>query len=790
MGKRLIIAEKPSVARDIAQVLSVSRGQSGCFESGQWLVSSALGHLFELTFPPELAACKDKWNLKDLPLLPAKFALSPLSHSRQQLNLLLGLLKRADVTGVVNACDAGREGELIFHYIVRYAGCTKPVERLWLQSMTPASIQDSFKRLRPGSAMQSLTDAALSRAESDWLVGINASRVLTLTDLGNRLTPVGRVQTPTLAMVVSRELEIQQFVPKDYCRVKATFQAKAGAYVGTWFDPGFKGEGKPDRIWEQPKAEQIRFRCLGKTGTVTDQSKNVSRSCPALFDLTSLQREANKKFGYSAAKTLKLAQELYETYKVLTYPRTDARVLPDDYVPVAIKTMEMLAGHCPPIQGYAKRVLDNGWITPDKRIFNSAKVTDHFAIIPTGKEPGSLPPDEAALFKMVAQRFVALFYPAAEYLDTERITKIEADHFKSRGRVVLKPGWTVVYGADAQEDDDKDKDDQTLPAVGAGEHPPAVEILVVAEKTKPPLRYTEAALLSAMEGAGKIINEDELREAMSERGLGTPATRAAIIESLLGSDYLERKKKDLHATPKGIALITRLKGLTLDSLCSPQLTGEWEYKLRLMEQGKVQRSGFMHDIQGSVVMMVGKVKNAAPKTEPVAGFQCPTCKKTLVTPGGDGLMCPEKHVVFRKTVARRTLTDGEIKTLLLNGAVGPLSNFTSKKGKPFSARLRFNEKGNIAFDFGEAEKPSQVVEHEGWKIGITSTLYVGEKVKQKIYVRKSTCQRQMSLEEVKNLLSSGSTGLLDGFISKAGKTFQAALVLKQGKVEFEFQPRT
>jgi DNA topoisomerase-3 len=790
VGKRLIIAEKPSVARDIAQVLSVSRGQSGCFESGQWLVSSALGHLFELTFPPELAACKDKWNLKDLPLLPAKFALSPLSHSRQQLNLLLGLLKRADVTGVVNACDAGREGELIFHYIVRYAGCTKPVERLWLQSMTPASIQDSFKRLRPGSAMQSLTDAALSRAESDWLVGINASRVLTLTDLGNRLTPVGRVQTPTLAMVVSRELEIQQFVPKDYCRVKATFQAKAGAYVGTWFDPGFKGEGKPDRIWEQPKAEQIRFRCLGKTGTVTDQSKNVSRSCPALFDLTSLQREANKKFGYSAAKTLKLAQELYETYKVLTYPRTDARVLPDDYVPVAIKTMEMLAGHCPPIQGYAKRVLDNGWITPDKRIFNSAKVTDHFAIIPTGKEPGSLPPDEAALFKMVAQRFVALFYPAAEYLDTERITKIEADHFKSRGRVVLKPGWTVVYGADAQEDDDKDKDDQTLPAVGAGEHPPAVEILVVAEKTKPPLRYTEAALLSAMEGAGKIINEDELREAMSERGLGTPATRAAIIESLLGSDYLERKKKDLHATPKGIALITRLKGLTLDSLCSPQLTGEWEYKLRLMEQGKVQRSGFMHDIQGSVVMMVGKVKNAAPKTEPVAGFQCPTCKKTLVTPGGDGLMCPEKHVVFRKTVARRTLTDGEIKTLLLNGAVGPLSNFTSKKGKPFSARLRFNEKGNIAFDFGEAEKPSQVVEHEEWKIGITSTLYVGEKVKQKIYVRKSTCQRQMSLEEVKNLLSSGSTGLLDGFISKAGKTFQAALVLKQGKVEFEFQPRT
>jgi len=789
MGKRLIIAEKPSVAKDIAHALSVPRTQS-CFESEQWIVSSALGHLFELTFPPELAACKDKWNLMDLPLLPARFDLLPLSHSRQQLNLLLALLKRAEVTGLVNACDAGREGELIFQYIIRYAGCTKPVERLWLQSMTPGAILDSFKKLRRGSEMQNLADAAASRAESDWLVGINGSRVLTLTDVGNRLMPVGRVQTPTLAMVVSRELEIQQFVPKDYWLVKATFEAKAGAYVGTWFDPVFKGEGKADRIWDQPKAEQIRARCLGKLGTVTDQSKNVTRGCPALFDLTSLQREANKKFGYSAAKTLKLAQDLYEAYKVLTYPRTDARVLPDDYVPVAIKTMEMLAGRFPPVQGYAKKVLDNGWIKPDKRIFNTAKMSDHFAIIPTGKEPESLPPDEAALYKMVAQRFVAVFYPPAEYLDTERMTKIEADHFKSRGRVVLKPGWTVVYGADAQEDDEKEKEDQTVPAVGAGERPPAVQVLVVAEKTKPPPPYTEATLLSAMEGAGKIISEEELREAMSDRGLGTPATRAAIIEGLLNSEYLERKKKDLHATPKGIALITRLKGLSLDSLCSPQLTGEWELKLRLMEQGKVPRNGFMHDIRGSVAMMVGKVKSAAPKAAPVAGLQCPTCKNTLVTPGGDALMCPDRHVTFRKTVAKRMLTDDEVKTLLLHGSVGPLSNFTSKEGKPFSAKLRFGEKGSIVFDFGEAEKPSQVVNHEGWKIGITSALYVAEKGKQQVYVRKSTCQRQMSLEEVKKLLSSASTGLLDGFISKAGKTFKAALVLKQGKVEFEFQPRT
>ena len=362
------------------------------------------------------------------------------------------------MAGVVNACDAGREGELIFHYIVRYAECQKPVERLWLQSMTLAAILDSFNKLRRGAEMKNLADAAVSRAESDWLVGINGSRVLTLTDPGNRLTPVGRVQTPTLAMVVARDLDIKNFLPKDYWLVKATFQAKAGTYVGVWFDPGAKEKERPEWIWEHAKAEQIRARCLGKWPDCNRSVQERDPELPALFDLTSLQREANKKFGYSAAKTLKLAQELYETHKVLTYPRTDARVLPDDYVPVAVKTMDMLASHYPPVQGFARKVLDSGWIKPDKRIFNSAKVSDHFAIIPTGKEPESLPPDEAALYKMVAQRFVAVFYPPAEYLDTERITKIEADHFKSRGSVVLKPGWTVVYGADAQ--DEKEKEDK------------------------------------------------------------------------------------------------------------------------------------------------------------------------------------------------------------------------------------------------------------------------------------------------------------------------------------------
>jgi DNA topoisomerase III len=785
--KRLIIAEKPSVAKDIAHTLAVPFGGKGYFESEQWIVSSALGHLFEITLPPSLASCI-KWNLKDLPLLPEYFALSPLSHAKQQLSVLLGLLKRTDVDSVINACDAGREGELIFAYIMRYAKCSKPVERLWLQSMTPAAIKDSFTKLRPGAAMKNLGDAAVSRAESDWLVGINGTRALTLTSTS--LSPVGRVQTPTLALVVARDMEIQQFVPKDYWLVKATFQAKASSYEGTWFDPGFKGE-RPERIWEQIKAGQIKTRCLRKPGTVTDQSKQVSRSCPALFDLTSLQREANKRLGYSAAKTLKLAQELYETHKVLTYPRTDARVLPDDYVPVAIKTMEMVAANYAPFQGFAKKVLENTWIKPDKRIFNSAKVTDHFAIIPTGKPPEGLPAEDAALYRLVVQRFVAIFYPAAEYFDTERITKVEQDCFKSRGRVVINPGWTVVYGTEAEEGSDKKEDDaQALPPIGPTETPLAEPIHVLAEKTKPPPRYNDATLLSAMESAGKVISEEELREAMSERGLGTPATRAATIESLINSAYLERKRKDLLATAKGVALIARLHSLALDSLCSPQLTGEWEYKLRQMEQGHVQRGSFMQEIAAGVVMIVAKVKGAAPKAQPVAGLACPKCKKGLVTPGGEALMCPDGHVAFKRVVAKRPLSDEEIKRLLSHGLVGPLSGFVSKSGKNFSALLKLDEKGAIAFDFGEKEEPTEFIDHAGWNIGIGNRSYVAKKGSQQVLIHRLICQRPFVLDEVKDLLETGKTSLLAGFISKAGKPFSAFLVLKSGKVEFEFPPRS
>lgn len=789
MGKRLIIAEKPSVARDIASALSVPKMGQSYFESPDLVVSSALGHLFELSLPENLSHCKEKWDLKDLPLLPSHFDLIPLTHAKAQLNVLLGLLKRQDITGVINACDAGREGELIFLYILRYARCNKPVERLWLQSMTTGAICESFKKLRTGESMRHLADAAVSRAESDWLVGINGSRVLSLTNPVRKVTPVGRVQTPTLALVVARDQEIKQFVPKDYWLVKSTFQVRSGTYIGTWYDPNFKGEGKSERIWEKAKAEQIRARCLGKSGTVTEQTVHVSKNCPPLFDLTSLQREANKKLGFSAAKTLKLAQELYETYKVLTYPRTDAKVLPDDYVPVALKTMDMLASRVPSVQPHAKQVLSNGWIKPDKRIFNSAKVTDHFAIIPTSKEPEVLPSDEAALYDMVTRRFVAVFFPAAEYLDTERITKISNDWFKSRGRVTMKPGWTLVYGADALADEDKDKDKEvtsSLTAVGPNELPLVAQVMVAEEKTKPAPHFNEAALLSAMESAGKLVDDDELREAMAARGLGTPATRAAIIEGLLHSEYIERKKKELWATEKGLVLIDRLKQLALDSLCSPQLTGDWEHKLITMEQGKTTRAVFMQDIQASVVMLVSKVKNTAPKPEIVKDWTCPTCKKNLLSFGGEMFNCPDKHVAFRRQIAKRVLTDDEIKTLLTTGSIGPLAKFISKEGKPFSAKLKWNEQGGIAFDFGPAAVTTPVGDFDGWKISEATDMFIAEKAKQRIIIRKLICNRPIMLPEVHALLKTGSTGVLEGFISKASKPFKATLAVKLGKVEFVF----
>src|ERR1043165_7123422 len=506
MGKALIIAEKPSVASDIAKALGgFTKDASGeFFESDKYVLSSAVGHLLELCVPDEFEVKRGKWSFAHLPMIPPHFGLRPIEKSEPRLKVLMRLIKRKDVDALVNACDAGREGELIFRNIARHTHARHPIKRLWLQSMTPAAIREGFAHLRGDPEMLPLADAAVCRSESDWLVGINGTRAMTAFNSktgGFHLTPLGRVQTPTLAVVVEREEKIKKFVSKDYWEIHGTFAAQAGEYVGRWFDEQFQkpkegenGDVKAERLWDAERAEAIRAKCTGQPGIVTEESKPTAQMSPLLFDLTSLQREANSRFGFSAKNTLGLAQALYEKHKVLTYPRTDSRALPEDYLGTVKETLAMLS-HTP-YGTFADQVLKNDWVKPNKRIFNNAKVSDHFAIIPTSLAPKHLSEPEAKLYDMVTKRFLAVFYPAAEFLVTTRITRVEGEPFKSEGKVMVNAGWLAVYGKEAQ-----DEDAPALVKVDPHETVKTTKIEVKAEQTKPPPRFTEATLLGAMESA-------------------------------------------------------------------------------------------------------------------------------------------------------------------------------------------------------------------------------------------------------------------------------------------------
>ena len=538
MPKKLIIAEKPSVAADIARALGGFTRKGDYFESEAYVLSSAVGHLLELALPPEHDVKKGKWSFAKLPVVPPHFDLAPIERSEARLNLLLKLLKRKDVSGIINACDAGREGELIFRYIAQYSKTRKPIERLWLQSMTQTAIRDGFAALRQDRDLLALADAAKSRSEADWLVGINGTRAMTAFNSkegGFYLTTVGRVQTPTLAILVEREEKIRAFVPRDYWEVHARFIAGAGEYAGRWFDPSFKKaedpERKAERIWNAKRAAAIAAACAGKQGTASEETKPSTQASPLLYDLTSLQRDANGRFGFSAKGTLSLAQSLYERHKALTYPRTDARALPEDYPATVRKTMDALAG-IKEFAPFAKQVLKGGWVKPNKRIFDNSKISDHFAIIPTPQTTGHLSEPEGKLYDLVVRRFLAVFFPPAEFLQTTRITTVNEEQFRTDGRVMQSPGWLAVYGKSLRDET------VTLPPITHGERVNTLEATANANQTRPPARFSEATLLSAMEGAGKLVEDDELREAMAAKGLGTPATRAAVIEGLIYEKYV------------------------------------------------------------------------------------------------------------------------------------------------------------------------------------------------------------------------------------------------------------
>ena len=814
MGKTLIIAEKPSVAADIARVLGGFTKQTDYFENDQYVLSSAIGHLLELAVPEEYEIKRGKWSFANLPVIPPHFDLHPIEKTESRLKLLTKLIKRKDVDALINACDAGREGELIFHYIKRHVATKKPVKRLWLQSMTPTSIREGFAKLLDDAAVQPLAEAAVSRSEADWLVGINGTRALTAFNSqegGFHKTTVGRVQTPTLAILVEREEVIKKFIPHDYWEIHGSFSAKAGNYNGRWFDEKFSkekkdSEHKAERLWDQKKAETIRVKCQDKAGIVTEESKPTTEVCPLLYDLTSLQRDANGRFGFSAKSTLGLAQALYEKHKALTYPRTDARALPEDYIDTVKDALSSLESTRYGV--FAKQILKAGWVKPNKRIFNNAKISDHFAIIPTSLEPKNLSDAEAKLYDLVTKRFLAVFYPSAEFLVTTRITRVEDEPFKTEGKVMVSPGWQAVYGKEAQSDGVDD--DSTLVAVELNESVLAQEIKVTAHQTRPPARFNEATLLSAMENAGKLVEDGELREAMSAKGLGTPATRASVIEGLVYENYLQRVGRELHPTAKAFSLITLLRGLKVPELTSPELTGDWEFKLRQIEQGKLERNSFMEEIATMTRHMVEQAKNN--RGETISGdfstlkSPCPKCGGVLHETYKK-FQCKKCDFALWKILAGRQFEIAEMEALITQREVGPLQGFRSKMGRLFDANIKLNDDLEMKFDFGgNGEETAEEVDFSGQEslgkcprcgsgvfdhgMSYTCEKAVGGIRSCDFKTGKIILKRPIEREQVVKLLVAGRTDLLPKFTSKKGRPFSAYLVMGAGgKVGFEFEPR-
>ena len=822
MSKTLIIAEKPSVANDIAKSLGGFTKHDDYFESDKYIISSAVGHLVEINAPEEYEVKRGKWSFNHLPVIPPHFALNPIAKTETRLKLLNKLIKRKDVGEIINACDAGREGELIFRLITQHTKAKQPVKRLWLQSMTPNAIREGFQHLRSDEDMRPLADAARCRSEADWLIGINGTRAMTAFNSkegGFFLTTVGRVQTPTLSIVVEREEAIKKFVSRHYWEVRAEFVCAAGIYEGRWQNPKHKKdetdpEKRAERLWSKAAAETIATACTGKPGKVTEESRPSTSMSPALFDLTSLQREANSRFGFSARNTLGLAQALYERHKVLTYPRTDSRHLPEDYMATVQQTLDNLkdSNNYNP---FASQILKNKWVKPNKRIFDNTKISDHFAIIPTTQAPKNLSEPEQKLYDLVVRRFLAVFFPAAEFQVTTRLTEVSGHQFRSEGRVMTNPGWLAIYGKEAM---DTNTSSGILVPVNQNEAVKTDKINVNELVTRPPARYTEATLLTAMEGAGKQVEEGELRDAMAGKGLGTPATRAAIIEGLLAEKYMFREGRELIPTAKAFQLMTLLQGLGVEELTLPELTGEWEYKLSQMERGKITREQFMQDIAQMTQTIVKRAKEYDEETIPgnyaTLKTPCPNCGG-VVKENYRRFACTKCDFSISKIPGSRQFEIPEVEELLKNHTLGPLQGFRSKMGRPFAAILKIvrdeeNKNYKLEFDFGQSQdddENSTPVDFSdktplgpcpkcGANVYEHGLAYVCEKTVAKpkacdFRSGRVILQKEILPEQMAKLLNEGRTELLVGFVSqRTRRPFKAYLVRgKDGKTAFEFEPR-
>ena len=808
--KTLIIAEKPSVAGDLAKALPGKFKKSKThYESDSYIVSYAIGHLVTIKYPEEIDPQYKSWSLDTLPIIPDEFPLKGLQGTKGQLNALQKLIRRKDVKVIINACDAGREGELIFKYILRYVWnksvARKTFKRLWLQSMTKDAIKEGFASLRDNEEMHALEDAALCRSESDWLIGLNATRALTGFNSrkgGFFLTSCGRVQTPTLSLLVKREQFRLAFEPRVFFTLQATFSYLESSYTGKWIDPKFKKDpdnehARADRIWQEKNATDIAAKCTGKPADVTETSKKSSQRSPALYDLTSLQREANGRFGFSAKNTLGIAQALYERHKVLTYPRTDSRYLPEDYlsnVKEAVQQQQQWQ-----LGPHARTALEKGYIKKEKRIFDNKKISDHHAIIPTNKVVTTLSEPELKIYTMVVQRFLAVFFPPARYLNTRRLSVVSEETFLTEGKIQIDPGWKIIYQESGTQEADK-----LLAEIPDGTDVHCKEVAKEKSATKPPPRFNEATLLSAMENSGKFVDDEELAEAMKESGLGTPATRAAIIEKLLKEKYIVREGRELTPTGKAFELLALLEALKIEVLASPQMTGEWEFKLNQILHGKLTREQFMNEIRELTRHIITQVRNFEKSpTRKEAAFSPVNGLRFFETP--TAFVAEDESISLRKILGGRIMRQDEIIAIITGKTLGPFSDFRSKRGKPFTASLRLN-KNKIEFLFADsiAELDLEAIK-KSTPLGIspvddtpvfeTPAAYMsesklnGDQIKG-LQISKVILDRAITEDHIRQLLTDGKTELITKFISKKKRPFDAYLLLnKAGKISFEFPPR-
>ena len=711
-SKILVVAEKPSVAADLAKVLKVAKATNDYYENDKWVISSSIGHVVRLKDPQDLDEKWKRWTLKDLPILPEAFdgsaspnilkAVISERNNGDRFKLLKKLMSREDIGEVVNACDAGREGELILHYVYQLAKCHLPLKRLWLTSMTNAAIADGFDNLLPESAKAGLLGSAISRSQADWLVGMNGSRFTTIIIGGAKrdVFSVGRVQTPTLMLIVKRELEIRSFVPKTFWKIEGDFGVTNGNYRGAAQVPGVTDRKEAERFYDEAQARKVAEDALKLgAGTVSDERKPKKESAPRLFDLTTLQREGNRRYGFSAKTTLGVAQALYEKHKALTYPRTDSQYLPEDYLPNAKAALQSLEG-AHPTGVFAREALSKGWVeSAGRRVFDNRTVSDHFAIIPTGTGPHGLTDVEQKIYELVVRRFVGVFFPMAEFEETVRTTTVGAHAFRTTGKVLVIAGWRAVWGQEAEAEEDKDKEGSaSLPALaGADGNPAKAKVHAVDVKedaTKPPARYNEASLLGAMENAGKLVDDEALAEAMKERGLGTPATRAATIEELLAKAYIERQGKELVPLSKAFQLHQFLHAKGMAFLTEPQLTGEWEYKLKQIEHGKMSAEEFIAEIKRVVREMVAAGAQKLPSSQLQPEVLSPTDGKPILTDGekyfsqdNAGATDRPKMVIY-VAMNGHTITPAEVAELVEKRRIGPFADFKSmKSGKNFTGYI-------------------------------------------------------------------------------------------------------